>query len=86
MDLPPYALLIDAPPVKLEVQLNIRLRQKDGSFFRLSELSPVAEALADRQFDDLVKRVRIFVCPTYRSQVEGIDLAGELQRMLALDA
>jgi hypothetical protein len=67
------------------VQLNISLRQKNGQFFRLSELSPVAEALADRQFDDLVKRVRIFVCPTCRPLVAGVDLGGELQRMLAID-
>lgn len=69
-----HDVLIDAPPVKLEVQFNIDVRQtakhspddaKNGSadYVRLSHVSPVVRALATEQFDNFVKRVRVFVSP-----------------------
>jgi HD superfamily phosphohydrolase len=54
-------LLIDAPPMKLEVDINIDVVRHDGSVHGLAAVSPVASALAFQQFDDHVKRVRIFV-------------------------
>jgi len=54
-------VLIDAPPVKLEVQFRVRVRTRRGAWHPLAELSPVVATLAERQFDDLVKRLRIFV-------------------------
>ncbi|WP_372725142.1 HD domain-containing protein [Novipirellula sp.] len=86
-------ILIDAPPVKLEVDINVDVILRDGSFDRaasdvdvsggadspdkvthsrlpigvtLANVSPVARALARQQFDDQVKRVRVFVNPEKR--------------------
>lgn len=70
-----HEVLIDAPPVKLEVQFQLDVRQRDGSYRTLGELSPVVHALATKQFDDMVKRVRIFVHPRLRDQVESLDFA-----------
>ncbi len=54
-------VLIDAPPVKLEVDINVDVVGRDGMVCRLGDVSPVASALASEQFDDQVKRVRVFV-------------------------
>ena len=54
-------VLIDAPPVKLEVDIDIDVVQRDGAIRSLGEVSPVASVLAHQQFDNHVKRVRIFV-------------------------
>ena len=62
------ALLIDAPPAEREVEfrLSVRDRMRDASgaeaiYWRgFEELSPVVRSLAHEQFDDLVKRVRLF--------------------------
>jgi HD superfamily phosphohydrolase len=77
-----HDVLIDAPPLKLEVQFDLRVRQRDGRFMALGELSPVVQALATTQFDDLVKRVRIFVTPSLRDTVRKLDLA-EMLRPIA---
>jgi HD superfamily phosphohydrolase len=71
----PHEVLIDAPPVKLEVQFQLDVRQRDGSYRTLGELSPVVHALATKQFDDMVKRVRIFVHPRLRDEVACLDFA-----------
>ena len=62
----PGDVLIDAPPVKLEVDINVTVVGRDGSVRALADVSPVADALARQQFDDHVKRVRIFVRPEFR--------------------
>lgn len=62
----PCDILIDAPPVKLEVDINVTVVAKDGTVRALADVSPVADALARQQFDDYVKRVRIFVHPALR--------------------
>jgi HD superfamily phosphohydrolase len=61
IEVQPSDFLIDAPPVKLEVDINIDVIGRDGSVRSLGEVSPVASALAHRQFDKHVKRVRVFV-------------------------
>lgn len=71
----PHDILIDAPPVKLEVQFQIDVRQSDGSFRPLGKLSPVVHALATQQFDDMVKRVRIFVRPDLQEPLQDINFA-----------
>ncbi|MCG8648489.1 MAG: HD domain-containing protein [Pirellulales bacterium] len=53
-------ILIDAPPEKLEVDINMDVISRDGSVHQLGEVSPVASALANQQFDDHVKRVRVY--------------------------
>ncbi len=63
-------LLIDAPPVKLEVDINMDVVDRGGIVRKLAEVSPVADALANQQFDDHVKRVRIFVRPEFREPIQ----------------
>jgi hypothetical protein len=60
----PHEILLDAPPVSREVQISIEIQfPKEGTWRGLAEVSPVVRALATEQFDDYVKRVRIFVHP-----------------------
>jgi HD superfamily phosphohydrolase len=67
-------VLIDAPPAHLEIQFNLDVWHPRRKEFRaLAELSPVVAALATHQFDDLVKRVRVFVAPELRAAVAEID-------------
>ncbi|MCG8583125.1 MAG: HD domain-containing protein [Pirellulales bacterium] len=57
----PHEILLDAPPVGLEVQFNIDVHYaKEDVYRHLADVSPVVRSLAERQFDDYVKRVRIF--------------------------
>ncbi|QDV62837.1 HD domain-containing protein [Crateriforma conspicua] len=60
-------VLIDAPPVKLEVDINIDIVDDDDQVRPLGRLSPVASVLANRQFDRHVKRVRLFVRPDLKT-------------------
>nr|WP_236649152.1 HD domain-containing protein [Rhodopirellula sp. SM50] len=59
-------VLIDAPPVKLEVDINTAVLFADGRTATLGDVSPVAAVLARQQFDNVVKRVRVFVRPDLR--------------------
>ncbi len=68
----PAHLLIDAPPAEREVEFRLQVRERPSrraadpgaTWRRLEELSPVVRSLAREQFDDLVKRVRIFAHPS----------------------
>jgi len=69
----PHELLLDAPPIAHEVEFHVEIFfSKEGLYRPLSEVSPVVRTLAQRQFDDYVKRVRIFAHPR---------IAGELRQM-----
>ncbi len=70
----PTDLLIDAPPLNLEVQRDMDVRQRDGRFLTLAEVSPVVRALAEKQFDDVVKKVRIFIRPELRDRAREVDI------------
>ena len=62
--LSPTDILIDAPPPHREVEFNIDVYfYKEGVFRPLHEVSPVIACLAQTQFDDYVKRVRVFGHP-----------------------
>lgn len=63
-------VLIDAPPVKLEVQFRLQVRNKSKEFVSLSGISPVVNSLATEQFDNFVKRVRVFVEPSITNQCQ----------------
>ena len=82
----PHGLLIDAPPAEREVEFRIQVAERPASaarsWRRLEDLSPVVRSLAREQFDDLVKRVRIFAEPATASAVAGCK---DLER-LVLDA
>jgi HD superfamily phosphohydrolase len=64
-------VLVDAPPIKLEVQFRIEVKQHGGQFRSLGELSPMVQSLATKQFDDIVKRVRVFVSPEVATAVNN---------------
>jgi len=60
----PHEILIDAPPITREVQFDVDIHfPKEARYRPLGEVSPVIRTLATEQFDDYVKRVRIFAHP-----------------------
>lgn len=60
----PHEILLDAPPVELEVEFQIDVQfPKENCYRRLGDISPVVKTLAREQFDDYVKRVRVFAHP-----------------------
>ncbi|MDB5388505.1 MAG: hypothetical protein JWM11_4151, partial [Planctomycetaceae bacterium] len=66
-------LLIDAPPVHREVEINIPIYYARQNVYRqLDEVSPVVAALARTQFDDIVKRVRIYAHPLVAEELKNI--------------
>lgn len=59
-----FPILIDAPPVEKEVEIKIDVYYpKEKRYRSLEDVSPVVRAMAREQFDDYVKRVRIFAHP-----------------------
>jgi HD superfamily phosphohydrolase len=77
-------LLIDAPPAEREVEFRLDVRERTGPrsvaaphrWRSLAELSPVVRSLAHEQFDNLVKRVRIFSPAATAAAIakcEGLD-------------
>ena len=82
----PEAVLVDAPPAEREVEFRIQVRERDArtggqaaaAWRPLEDLSPVVRSLAREQFDDLVKRVRIFVDPEIAPAVSGWSDLGEM--------
>ncbi len=69
----PSLVLIDAPPVKLEVDINIDVIGRNGEVMTLGDVSPVASVLANRQFDKHVKRVRVYVPADVRETLQRLD-------------
>ena len=62
---PAGSLIIDAPPAEREIEFRLQVRCRRGpsaqfQWQSLAEVSPVTQALAHRQFDNLVKQVRLF--------------------------
>ncbi len=82
MRVEPESLLIDAPPAEREVEFRLDIRERPRAqgervtMRPLEDLSPVVRALAHEQFDNLVKRVRIFA---------PADIAGNLAAIPRLD-
>jgi len=74
LSLSPTDLLIDAPPPHREVEFAIDVYfPKQDRYCPLRQVSPVVEALATTQFDDWVKRVRIFIAPGEASRTAAVD-------------
>ncbi|MBL4886675.1 MAG: metal-dependent phosphohydrolase, partial [Planctomycetaceae bacterium] len=68
--------LIDSPPLRREVEFRVDVYfSKEDRYRPLTSVSPVVEALAHRQFDDYVKKVRIFVAPEFAEKVRQEDLS-----------
>jgi hypothetical protein len=73
----PADVIIDAPPAHREVEFAVEIfLPKQDSYRPLRQVSPVVDALARTQFDEFVKRVRVFVAP---------DLHDSVNRLAALD-
>jgi len=75
-----HEVLVDAPPAELEVDFDIEVfYAKESLYRRLGDVSPVVRTLAKEQFDDYVKRVRVFVHPRIIGEARSItDLAERL--------
>ncbi|TWT67694.1 hypothetical protein Pla123a_42500 [Posidoniimonas polymericola] len=75
----PHEVLFDAPPVGLEVEFNIDVYfAKQRAYRRLGDVSPVVRTLAREQFDDYVKRVRLFVHPRVADDMRDLRNLPEL--------
>jgi HD superfamily phosphohydrolase len=75
----PHEILFDAPPITREVQINIDIFfPKEKRYRPLSDVSPVIRTLATEQFDDYVKRVRIFAHPCVVADLRSLDNLPEL--------
>jgi HD superfamily phosphohydrolase len=74
----PHEILLDAPPVEREVDFKIDVYfPKSGRYRPLGEISPVVRALG-LQFDDYVKRVRIFAHPRVADELRDLPRLVEL--------
>lgn len=81
----PSDLLLDAPPIHKEVEFRVDIYfPKQQNYRPLEVVSPVVAALARSQFDDDVKRVRIFASERIVQQMRALpDLD---QRLIAAAA
>ncbi|MCC6124905.1 MAG: HD domain-containing protein [Pirellulales bacterium] len=76
----PHEILFDAPPVAREVEFKVDVFfPKQGVYRPLGEVSPVIHTLATQQFDDYVKRVRLFAHPRI---VQDLRQLGNLPEVL----
>jgi HD superfamily phosphohydrolase len=77
----PHEVLVDAPPVKLEVEFQIDVHfPKEACYRPLGDISPVVRTLAREQFDHYVKRVRVFVHPRLAGEVRSLANFSQLLR------
>lgn len=75
MSVRPNDVLIDAPPVGLEVQFDVGVYYPDEDAYRaLGDVSPVVSTLARQQFDDFVKQVRVFVHPDLKQSMKKLNI------------
>jgi HD superfamily phosphohydrolase len=81
----PHEIIIDSPPVELEVQFEVDVfYPKERCYRSLGEVSPVVQTLATHQFDDYVKKVRVFGTREVAGHCEGIDrVVGEALEQMA---
>ena len=80
LNLGPHDILIDAPPVGLEVQFDVDVLYASQQRYRkLGDVSPVVSTLAHKQFDDYVKQVRIFIHPDHAGSLKAVDLEALLK-------
>jgi uncharacterized protein len=77
----PPEILFDAPPVQREVEFNIEVFYSKENLYRtLGEVSPVVRTLAREQFDDYVKRVRVFAHPRLAADLRALPNLADLLR------
>jgi len=77
----PHEILFDAPPMELEVEFQMDVFfAKEDCYRRLGDISPVVKTLAREQFDDYVKRVRLFVHPRVAEEIRQLP---QLPKLIA---
>jgi HD superfamily phosphohydrolase len=75
----PHEVLFDSPPMKREVEFHVEIFfPKEQRYRPLAEVSPVVQTLTTGQFDDYVKRVRIFVHPRLAADMRRLPNLNEL--------
>ncbi len=78
-NLAPHEILLDAPPVSREVEFDVEVYfSKQACYRKLGEISPVVRTLAREQFDNYVKRVRMFAHPGVVDELRKIENLSEL--------
>jgi HD superfamily phosphohydrolase len=72
--LAPTDILIDAPPTQREIEFDVTIYYpKERKYRPLHEVSPVVTALARSQFDDYVKRVRVFARGEFAARIANSE-------------
>ncbi len=81
-------VLIDAPPQHREVEFRVDIYSASERRYRsLREVSPIVDSMARTQFDDCVKKVRIYATEDIRNALpENFDLTPCVHRVLEQDA
>jgi HD superfamily phosphohydrolase len=75
----PAEVLIDAPPQGREVEFHVEVYfARQDEFRPIREVSPVVDALARSQFDEYVKRVRVYVHPRLKELLPAETVLDEL--------
>jgi uncharacterized protein len=75
----PHEILFDSPPVKREIEFHVDIYfPKERRYRPLSEVSPIVQTLTAGQFDDYVKRVRVFVHPQLADDLRRLPNVSEL--------
>ncbi len=75
----PHEVLFDAPPIQREMEIDVDIYYaKEDRYRPLAEVSPVVRTLAKEQFDDYVKRVRIFVHPRLADDARRVPRLSDL--------
>lgn len=78
-----HDVLVDAPPVGLEVQFDVDVFYPESNEYRrLGDVSPVVKTLATRQFDDFVKQVRVFISPSLKSNLLPLMETNQIEAWL----
>jgi uncharacterized protein len=80
-------IIIDAPPAHREVEFAVEIYfPKLDAYRPLRRVSPVVDALARTQFDEYVKRVRVFVAPGQRDAIRQVPSLERLVQHAAASA
>ncbi len=79
-----HEIVIDAPPLHREIEFHVDVFfSKESRYRPLAEISPVVKTLATHQFDDYVKRVRVYLSPRVRTIMkERTDITEPLLRAI----
>ncbi len=79
-----HEVIIDSPPPGREIEFHVDIYfPKEGCYRALRDVSPVVRTLAFDQFDDYVKRVRVFVAPQHIAAVGSVRSSTDLLRAAA---